>query len=516
MSPSQDSQPTPSQNTSDTSALADGVAGFPVAKIREAKQTSALFLASKMWWMTGVCLLIALWLTWRAIPSQGPTIVIRFPEGHGLKSGDSVRHRGIDVGTVSEVVLSEDLSQVSATVILTPEAALLAHDGTRFWIVRPQLSLTGVSGLETAVGAKYIAVSPGDPNGRKVKSFEGLSAVPPDESGGNGIDIVLRSDARHGITTGAPVAWRGVDVGQILSIHLSPDARFVDIHARIQPEFSRLLQKTSQFWVTSGLGVDVGLSGLHLNADSLSSIIRGGVSFATPVASDDSTPVRSGQMFMLREKPDPEWLNSETSLPLIDFKLPPTVMLYGTRQTTLLGIPRTQAFSMNGLVVQTPDSTLEILTAADALPEGEAETDPASISSAEFRVESGTSSFTTTVQLHDVSHDKPPDQTTSLYKHLSGNDLKGDLPAVSSSELRVPTQPEDCCICRSVQNDGIASSVIQSISRDQITANGQSWSVTLETPDLTSWHGAPVVSMADGKIIGIFVASKSGAVIAPL
>jgi hypothetical protein len=385
--------------------------------------------------------------------------------------------------------------------------------------VRPQLSLTGVSGLETAVGAKYIAVSPGDPNGPVRKSFDGLATVPPDEISGNGIDIVLRGDARHGVTVGSPIAWRGVDVGQTLSIHLSPDARFVDIHARIQPEYSRLLQKTSQFWVTSGLGVDVGLSGLHLNADSLSSIVRGGISFATPTVSDDKSPVESGQMFVLHEKPDPAWLNAAASLPLIDFRLPPTVMIHGTRKTSLLGIPRTQKFSMNGLVVQRDATTLELLTAADVLPTDAVDSEDEAGSAAEFRIESLVSDFAATMSLQPkpVSADgaEAPAAIDS-YRWLVSADLKHNIAAAASADLRVPTQPEDCCICRSVRNDGVATSVIQSISRDQMTANETSWSVTIDTSDLASWHGAPVVAMADGKIIGVFLAAKSGAVIAIL
>lgn len=516
MSLSKDDEATPSKRpATDSAAPVSAVTQFPVAEIRGARATSALLLSSKMWWATAACLVIASWLTWRAIPAQGPTIVIQFPDGHGLKSGDSVRHRGIDAGTVSDVVLSGDLSQISASVTLTPEAAKLAREGTRFWIVRPQLSLTGISGLETAVGAKYIAVSPGDPNGAVRKSFDGLATVPPDENSDNGIDIVLRSDARHGVTVGSPIAWRGVDVGQTLSIHLSPDARFVDIHARIQPEYSRLLQKTSQFWVTSGLAVDVGLSGLHLNADSLSSIVRGGVSFATPTVSDEKSSVQSGQMFVLHEKPDPAWLNSAASLPLIDFSLPPTVMIHGTRKTTMLGIPRTQKFSMNGLIVRRDSVTLELLTASDALPMTAA-ADDASDSTAEFRIESPVTNVGATMTLQQKPEAANKDALTDTYRWLVSSDLKGDYPAAKPTDLRLPTQPEDCCICRSVQNDGIATSVIQSISRDQITANGSSWSVALDTSDVASWHGAPVVAMADGRIIGVFLAAKSGAVIAIL
>lgn len=520
MSLSEGSQPKPQQSPVVGSSEKNSTATqFPVAQVPEVRDTSALLMASRMWWVTAVCLVIAFWLTWRAIPAHGPTIEIQFPDGHGLKSGDGVRHRGIDVGTVSEVVLSDDLSQISASVTLTPEAARLAREGTRFWIVRPQLSLTGVSGLETAVGAKYIAVSPGDPKGPPRKSFEGLATVPPDEDSGHGIDIVLRSEARRGVTVGSPIAWRGVDVGQTLSIHLSPDARFVDIHARIQPEYSRLLQKTSKFWVTSGLGVDVGLTGLHLNADSLSSIVRGGISFATPTASDDKLPIQSGQMFLLHEKPDPAWLNSAASLPLVGFELPPTVMIHGTRKTSLLGISRTQKFSVNGLVVRRNGSELELLTASDVLPTDAATSGTVSGTSAEFRVESLDSDFAATITLQPKTAPAISDEVTASaagYNWFVGADLKHNFASAEATDLRVPTQPEDCCICRSVQNDGRATSVIQSISRDQITANGTTWTVNIESSDLAAWHGAPLVSMADGKIIGVFLASKKGAVIATL
>ncbi len=328
-------------------AAAEGhAAAFPVAAIREAgTATSALFYTSKMWWITVACFALAFWLTWRSIPSNGPTITIQFPDGHGLKSGDAVRHRGIDVGVVSDVALSDDLAQILATVILTPGAAGLACEGTRFWIVRPQLSFSGISGLETAVGAKYVGVSPGDPNGARQKTFNGLTAAPPDENSGNGIDIVLRSDATHGVSVGAPVTWRGIDVGQVLSLSLSPDARFVDVHTRISSEYSRLLRATSKFWVTSGLGVDIGISGVKLNADSLSTIVRGGISFATPTIGEDRSPIAAGHLFVLHDTPDSDWLTAASSLPLVDFQLPPTITIQGTRRTTTLGIPRSQKFT---------------------------------------------------------------------------------------------------------------------------------------------------------------------------
>ncbi len=527
----------------EAAAIAEApAASFPVATIRTARTTtSALFLTSRMWWMTLACFVLAFWLTWRSLPSNGPTITIRFPDGHGLKSADGVRHRGIDVGSVADVTLSDDLAQISATVILTPGAAGLAREGTRFWIVRPQLSLSGISGLETAVGSKYIAVSPGDPNGARRREFDGLAAAPPDENSGNGIDIVLRSDARHGVTVGAPVTWRGIDAGQVLSISLAPDARFVDFHVRISSEYTRLLRSTSQFWVTSGLGVDIGLSGVTLNADSLSTIIRGGVSFATPTVGENQSPVAAGHLFVLHDEADPDWLTAASSLPLVDFRLPPTLTIQGTRRTTLLGIPRNQNFTANGILVSGANMAHAILTAADVCPDetGNQSADD-SKDRPEFLISQPTDDAVVKVHLH--STDGPPTETsgqtvdsdqptavpepdsnnagdqspTDGITWLNADGTFGSMQAVGMLSLRHPDQPEDCCICRSVRSSGEPSSVIQCITRDELAASGHLWSVTAEIGDLSSWHGAPVVSMSDGKIIGVFLATKSGPMIAPL
>lgn len=494
---------------------------FPVAGIREVRAvTSALILRSKLWWATVACFILAFWLTWSSIPSVGPTITIRFPDGHGLKAGDAVRHRGIEAGIVESVALSEDLSQITATVTLTPGAAGLAREGARFWIVRPQLSLAGVSGLETAVGAKYIGVSPGNPDAPLHSSFEGLGAAPPDENSGEGIDIVLRSDAKHGVTVGAPVTWRGVDVGQILSINLSPDARFVDVHARINSEYTRLLRSSSKFWVTSGLGIDVGLSGVRLNADSLSTIVRGGVSFATLVVSKEKTPVTSGHMFQLHDKPESAWLNTASSLPLVDFDLPPTLTIQGTRRSSLLGISRTQKFTVNGVLVRRDNSTF-ILTAKDALPEAVAESKDADANAGlEYIVTSPQTTSSQTIVLSPPGL-PTPSAVNSEKNEASGSvllpflDSSGDLPVVEYSNFRIPKEPEECCLCRSVKTDDDASTVIQSIGLDHLKRDGTNWLVNMEGEDLSPWHGAPVISMQDGRIIGLFVAGKKGAMIVP-
>ena len=218
---------------------------FPVAAVRPAADAGR-FLQSRMWWLTLICLLLAFWMTWSSLPEKGTEIMIRFPEGHGLKAGDAVRYRGIDVGVVTEVVLNEELSGVDVGVMLNPEGGQLDREGTRFWIVRPEISLTKVAGLETAVGAKYIGVSPGPPDAVTSNSFDGLAAAPADQLSPGGIHLVLRSDSRSGLNVGAPVTWRGVAVGQVLSVSLSSDARNVLTSIHIDREYKNLVRSGSK------------------------------------------------------------------------------------------------------------------------------------------------------------------------------------------------------------------------------------------------------------------------------
>jgi paraquat-inducible protein B len=74
---------------------------------------------------------VAFWLTWTSIPSVGPSITIRFPDGHGLKAGDAVRHRGIEAGIVESVALSDDLSQSPCRIAAQSVVSELIPTGER-------------------------------------------------------------------------------------------------------------------------------------------------------------------------------------------------------------------------------------------------------------------------------------------------------------------------------------------------------------------------------------------------
>ncbi|MCR9197201.1 MAG: MlaD family protein [Planctomycetaceae bacterium] len=469
---------------------------FPSATVSEA--APGLLSASKMWWVTLVCLLLSIGLVWSSLPETGQQIIIHFPQGHGLKAGDAVRFRGIEVGQVTRVRLNGDVSGVTVSVNLKSGLGALDREGTRFWIVRPRLSLTEVSGLETAVGAKYIGVSPGDPAGAFRSDFEGLAAAPPDELDHGGLQVVLRSDDRHGTSPGAPVSWRGVTAGKVLSVNLSPDARHVHITIRIDRAFRKLVRPSSKFWVTSGFGVDIGLTGMKLNAQSLATILEGGISFATLAEGADNGEIRDGHVFALAESPEKEWLNGDATIPLIDFALPETVLVKGTRQSRVLGISRDTQFTQTGLLVRDRNRTL-LLTAE--LPQVE--------DAEEFVAVELTSPGIGRIEL-------PTTATTDCLQRAGvvGVPVRSASAVVRLQSLRRPTQAEDCLVVRSAVVDGVAIPVIQNIDLEEIAVQEEGWVVHSDSVDFSEWHGAPVMAMEDGVVIGILLTDSGSPLIA--
>ena len=116
-----------------------------------------------MWLLTAGCVVAAVALVISQFWVRGAVIEINFKQGHGIKPGDRLRHRGIDVGEVEEVEIRPELEGIRVHVRLEAAADDLAREGSQFWIVRPQLKLSQLAGLDTVVGAKYLAVQPGAP-----------------------------------------------------------------------------------------------------------------------------------------------------------------------------------------------------------------------------------------------------------------------------------------------------------------------------------------------------------------
>ncbi len=248
-------------------------------------------------------LVVAGWLLYDQLLQRDVQIEIRFNSGAGIKPGVELRYRGVPVGSVDDIVLSDDLKTVRVQASLNRDAEKLARENSKFWIVKPELGIAGARNLDTLVSGKYIAVEPGD--GDEANTFQGLE-TPPEQQPDLGLKITLVAPHLGSLKKGRHIYYRDLEVGTIGDSQLSEGSRFVEIQAIIKPEYSKLVRTNSVFWNSSGLTVDVGLfKGAEVQSSSLENLLRGGISFATPPA--PGPLAEPGTRFELNREAEDEW-----------------------------------------------------------------------------------------------------------------------------------------------------------------------------------------------------------------
>ncbi|HEK1688688.1 TPA: MCE family protein, partial [Pseudomonas putida] len=269
---------------------------LPTAKTRPASNWSAI------WILPLIALMIGGWLAWQAYRDAGVEIQVRFETGEGIVANKTeVIYKGMSVGKVTSLVLDAEGSNtgVIATIEMNKAAEPHMNKGTRFWLVKPSVSLAGISGLETLVSGNYIAVDPGQ--GESTRRFTALAEAPPLSDKEPGLHLTLKAERLGSLNRESPVFYKQIQVGKVKSYRLSDDHGTVEIKLFIEPEYAGLVRKHTRFWNASGISIDANLSGVKVRSESLSSIVSGGIAFATPEHRKDSPPTDPSLPFRLYE-----------------------------------------------------------------------------------------------------------------------------------------------------------------------------------------------------------------------
>lgn len=274
---------------------------LPKAKIRRTRWNFSV-----VWVVPVVAAIVAAYLIYGRVQEFGPKITIKFKNGGGLKIGQTpINYRGVQIGEVTAIDLSDDQQDVLVKARLRRSAAPIAREGAVFWIVRPEAGLYNIAALGTVFTGPEIEVLPG--TGKAQSGFVGLESSPvPLE--GKGLKVVLVTGHVGSLRPGSPVYYRGVEVGTIQGVRLSTNAAAAEIHVFIKQRYAKLVRRGSKFWNVSGVDVNVGLfRGVDFNMESLRSLVLGGVSFATPNDLKDP-PAKNETVFPFYDKPEKEWL----------------------------------------------------------------------------------------------------------------------------------------------------------------------------------------------------------------
>lgn len=286
--------PTPPTQPSDGTPNAP----LPTANVKRRAPISPVWLVPIA--AAGVALYVAI----HAFLARGPLITITFKTADGLVAHQTeVRHKAVKLGTVDEIRLAEDMSHVVVRVRMEAQAEPVLTDHARFWVVRPRLSGGGLAGLqtglETLVSGAYLAVDPGGPGGIPSESWEGLEEPPSVRSDEPGRVFRLKSDRLGSLSVGAPLFHRDLRVGELLNYENGAAEGPVSIRVFVRAPFDTLIHDNTHFWNTSGVSLDMGPRGLHLEFKSLQSALSGGIAFETPANAASGKPSEGSKVFEL-------------------------------------------------------------------------------------------------------------------------------------------------------------------------------------------------------------------------
>ncbi len=253
---------------------------------------------SLVWIVPIFALAVSLFAAWQNYADRGTLITISFENAAGIAAGETlIKYRDVTVGEVEKVEFAPGLGDVLVHARVDKTVAPYLDDDAQFWVVRPDVSVRGITGLDTVLSGVYIQGNWDTEADVAQEEFFGLEAPVLTLAGQRGTRVVLRTTEGSTVSAGSPVLHKGIEVGYLEKPELNYDGTEVVVSAFIESPYDRRITTSTRFWDTSGFSVSFGTGGVSLDVNSLASLIEGGVAFDTVVSGGD--PVDDGHTFSI-------------------------------------------------------------------------------------------------------------------------------------------------------------------------------------------------------------------------
>lgn len=230
-----------------------------------------------VWVIPLAALAFGIWLGVKYWAGGSGDVTVRFARAEGLNVGAPVHYRGVQVGSVKEISLGADLHHVSVVLGIDEPVSEHIGAGTQFWIEQPELAKGQIRSL---MAGSSVDVEP--VNGARKTVFDGLETPPPvlraDEPGRQ---FVLTADDASGLSRGAPVLFRGVEVGRVLGSRLNASRKQAEIYVFVRAKDDDLVRRDTAFWRAGGVSVSMA-QGFNVHLPSLQTVLSGAIAFDTP------------------------------------------------------------------------------------------------------------------------------------------------------------------------------------------------------------------------------------------
>ena len=162
---------------------------------------------SIVWLIPLIALIAGGWLLVKDIRNRGPVVTLLMDSAEGIEVNNTViKVLNVDVGHVTRIKLRDDQKGVEVTAQLNADAKDLIRSDTQFWVVKPRIDQSGVTGLSTLLSGSYIAFTPGKSN--ETKDVFEVQDIPPIAAiGQSGLRLKLVGQNDKILNVSSPVLY---------------------------------------------------------------------------------------------------------------------------------------------------------------------------------------------------------------------------------------------------------------------------------------------------------------------
>jgi paraquat-inducible protein B len=254
---------------------------------------------SMIWLLPLIAFIIGMGMVYHQWQNRGIDIALVFENAEGLEAKKTkVKFRNVDIGTLKSVQFTDDGENIEAIVEIDRDKQRFLKADTQFWVVRPRIGSSGISGFGTLLSGAYISVEPGK-SPYYSERFSGLETPPISSPTDAGLKLTLLSSGGKSVQEGNPIIYRGFEVGAVETVDFDVELRQVSYGIFIQAPFDSLITTNTHFWNSGGFSITANTEGLTVDFASFESFMSGGIQFDIPEDLELGQPVSESRSYTL-------------------------------------------------------------------------------------------------------------------------------------------------------------------------------------------------------------------------
>ena len=240
---------------------------------------SSFTFFTSIWIVPFIAMIIGSWLVYEHFSKLGPEIKIEFSSSGGLLAGQSViKFRDVPVGKITKIEINNKKEGVVVYARINKDAEAFLNETTKFWIIKPEVDYSGVSGLDTLLSGSYVKMY-AKKGHELVTKYKGLNSSYIDLNDGRYFAIEANFPVK--VKKATPIYYKGVQVGEVDTISLDTESKNLVIVARIYKDYESLINSSTKFWVQSLLDLKISDNRLEVNMAPLPIMLLGGIALDT-------------------------------------------------------------------------------------------------------------------------------------------------------------------------------------------------------------------------------------------